>query len=182
MRLVFPLLLILAAGGLFALWTNPQYQSLKSTQAQVAAFDEALSTAQELKERRDELLSKRNTFSTDNVQKLQNMLPDNVDNIRFIIDINNIASRRSLSLRNVSLGTISDGKQARGSLSVGASGEPIGSAQVSFSLAASYDDYLGFLQDLERSLRIVDVEKISIKPVSPTLYEFGMSIRTYWLR
>lgn len=182
MKFFLPLILIAAAGGLFFLWTNPQYQALKSTQAQVAALDSALTTAKELKERRDELLSKRNTFSTENVQKLERILPDNVDNIRFIIDINNIASRRNLSLRNVSLGSISDGKQARGSLSVGASGEPVGSAQVSFSLNATYDEYLLFVQDLEHSLRIVDVEKVSVKPISPTLYDFGMSIRTYWLR
>ncbi len=183
MQLLIPLILIAAAVGLFGLWTNPQYQGLKGTQTQVASLDEALTTAKELKARRDELLSKRNTFSSENVQKLERVLPDNVDNIRFVIDINNIAARRSLSLRNVSLGSVSDGKQARGALAIGASGEAVGSAQISFSLTATYDDYLAFLQDLEHSLRIVDVEKINVKPVGTgNLYEFSMSIRTYWLR
>ena len=176
-----PIVLIAAAIGLFALYTNGTYQRIKALQTQVAAFDTALTTANSLKAQRDTLLSKRNTFSAENVQKLEHILPDNVDNIRFIIDINSIAARHNLSLRNVSLGSISDSKNKRGALAVGASGDPVGSAEVSFSLSASYDNYLTFLQDIEHSLRIVDVGKISFKPGQGEAYEFNMTIKTYWL-
>lgn len=189
MRLVIPSILIIAAIGLFVVYTNPLYQGIKGLQAQVGAFDEALNKAQELKSRRDELLSKRNTFSSDNIQKLERILPDNVDNIRFVIDINGIAARRNLSLKNVSLGTVSDSKNSRSALAVGSSGDPVGSAEISFSLSATYDDFLAFLQDLEHSLRLVDVEKISFKSVSNAggtgngvdKYDFALTIRTYWL-
>jgi len=182
MRLIIPSILLIAAVGLFAVYTNPTYQRTKGLQAQVGSFEEALSKAQELKSRRDELLSKRNTFSSENVQKLERILPDNVDNIRFVIDINNIAARRNLSLKNVSLGTISDSKSTRSALAVGKSGDPVGSAEISFALVATYDDFLAFLQDLEHSLRLVDVEKISFKASNISdKYEFGLTIRTYWL-
>lgn len=181
MRFILPIILIAAAIGLFALYTNGAYQHIKGLQVQVSAFNEALDTAQSLKQQRDALLSKRNTFSTENVQKLERILPDNVDNIRFIIDINNIAARRSLSLRNVALGTLSDSKTARGALSVGASGDPVGSAEIGFSLTASYDDFLAFLQDVEHSLRVVDVAKISFKPATGDRYDFALTIKTYWL-
>ncbi len=183
MRLIIPIILISAAIGLFALYTNGTYQHIKSLQTQVGAFDEALTTANSLKAQRDALLSKRNTFSAEDVQKLERILPDNVDNIRFVIDINNIAARHSLSLKNVSLGTVSDSKTARGALAVGASGDPVGSAEIGFSLTASYDDFLAFLQDLEHSLRIVDIGKISFKPATTAgnSYDFAMTIKTYWL-
>lgn len=181
MRFIIPLILIAAAVGLFALYTNPQYQQIKALQTQVSSFNDALDKANELKGIRDQLLSRRNTFATENVQKLEHILPDNVDNIRFIIDINNIASRRSLSLSNVSVGTVSDSKVARNALSVGQSGDPVGSASVSFSLTASYDDFLSFLQDLEHSLRIVDVQVLDFKPAAAGRYEISLTIRTYWL-
>ena len=181
MRLIMPIVLIAAAIGLFALYTNGTYQRIKGLQVQVGAFETALTTANSLKAQRDSLLSKRNTFSADNVQKLERILPDNVDNIRFIIDINSIAARHNLSLKNVSLGTVSDSKNKRWALAVGSSGDPVGSAEVSFSLTASYDDYLAFLQDVEHSLRIVDVEKLSFKPGQGGTYEFTMAIKTYWL-
>lgn len=184
MRIAIPSILVLAAIGLFVLYTNGAYQGpegIKAAQAELSAFDEALGKAKELKSRRDGLLSKRNTFSSENVQKLERILPDNVDNIRFIIDINNIAARHNLSLKNVALGTISDAKQTRGALAVGASGDPVGSAEISFALSATYEDFLLFLADVEHSLRLVDVEKISFKPGTGDRYEFSMTVRTYWL-
>ena len=185
MRLLLPAILISAAIGLFGLYTNGAYQGaggIKSLQAQVAAFDDALDKAQDLKKRRDELLSKRNTFAAENIQKLERILPDNVDNIRFVIDINGIAARHNLTLRNVALGSISDAKTARSALAVGSSGDPVGSAEISFSVAATYEEFLAFLQDLEHSLRIVDIEKISFEPDGASArYEYDFTIRTYWL-
>ncbi len=176
-----PIVLTVVAIGLFAMYTNPQYQTIKALQAQVGEFDNALNKTKELRASRDELLAKRNTFSTDDLQKLERMLPDNVDNIRLIIDINNIAARHSLSLKNVALGTLSDSKTTRSALAVGSSGEPVGSVEVGFSVTASYDEFLIFLKDLEHSLRIVDVEKISFKPSSLGKDDYSLTIRTYWL-
>ncbi|MEK7068373.1 MAG: hypothetical protein AAB964_01005, partial [Patescibacteria group bacterium] len=128
---------------------------------------------------------KYNTFSTEDRQRLLRGLPDNVDNIRLIIDINNIAARHELSLKNVSLGDVSDSRVARNNLSVGASGDAIGSVQVSFTLSATYGDFLAFLQDLEHSLRVVDVESMDFgAPGSETAgkSDYTFTIRTYWLR
>jgi len=184
MRIIIPSVLIAAAIGLFAMYTNNAYQGpggIKSLQSRVYAFDEALNKAQELKANRDELIAKRNTFSVENVQKLERILPDNVDNIRFIIDINSIASRHSLSLKDVALGTISNAKNSRSALAVGASGDQTGSAEISFGLTTTYENFLAFLQDLEHSLRVVDIEKISFKPGAFGNYEFSLTVRTYWL-
>ena len=184
MRIVLPSILIVAAIGLFALYTNGAYQGaggIRSLQAQAAQFDDALNKAQELKKRRDELIGKRNLFPAEDVQKLERILPDNVDNIRFVIDINGIAARHNLTLKNVSLGSISDSKTSRSALAVGSSGDPVGSAEIRFAVTASYDEFLSFLQDLEHSLRIVDVEKVSFKSGQGDRYQYDLTIRTYWL-
>lgn len=183
-RFFIPATLIGVAIGLFALYTNPTYQASKALAAQVQSYDDALSKSQELRAVRDQLLSKRNTFSAEDVQKLQKVLPDNVDNIRLIIDINNIASRHALTLESVGLGEVSDSQNQRNTGAVAASGDTIGSVDVGFSITTSYDTMLAFLADLEHSLRIVDVEKISFsvgtaKGVDKNSYSF--SIRTYWL-
>src|SRR6185437_14911262 len=82
--------LVVAAIGLFVVYTNPTYQATKALAAQVSAYNSALDKSKELRAVRDQLLSKRNTFAPSDVQKLEELLPDNVDNIRLIIDINNI--------------------------------------------------------------------------------------------
>jgi hypothetical protein len=182
MRLLLPILLVGSAIGLFVLYTNPVYQDIKGLSGEVAAYDEALNRSQELRAVRDELLAKRNTFPPAGVQKLERMLPDNVDNIRLIIDINNIAARHNLSLGNVQLGEVTQAGSARNAGAVGASGEAVGSVSVGFSVAATYDNFLRFLVDLEHSLRLIDVESLSFTINPDGLPTYAFSIRTYWLQ
>ncbi len=177
-----PIILFAAAIGLFVVYTNPAYQATKALSVQAADYDDALNKSQELKAVRDQLLSKENTFSSDDTAKLQKVLPDNVDNIRLIIDINNIAARHNLSVKNVQLGDASQSSAARSPAAVGASGDAVGSVEVGFSVAASYEDMLAFLHDLEHSMRLIDIEKLTfVAGTTGPLTDYTFTIRTYWL-
>ena len=180
-RLLVPILLVGAALGLFVMYTNPVYMGTKDIQVQVATYDDALNKSQELRTIRDQKVAAFNTFTPEQKARLQRILPDNVDNIHLIIDINNIAARHGLSLKDVQLGAISDSASARSALAVGASGDPVGSVSLGFTLSASYDDFLAFEQDLEHSLRVLDVEKITFTAPATGLTDYTFSIRTYWL-
>ena len=115
------------------------------------------------------------------MQKLGRILPDNVDNIRLIIDINGIAARHLLSINNIDMGAVSDSATSRNALAVGSSGSAIGSVELGFTITASYDDFLAFIQDLEHSLRVVDIETISFSASDEAIDDFQVNIRTYWL-
>jgi Tfp pilus assembly protein PilO len=181
-KLIVPLIFIIAAIGLFVVYTNPTYQASKSVQAQVASYDAALTKSQQLRQVRDSLISKRNTFSPDDVAKLQKVLPDNVDNIRLIIDINNIASRHSLALSNVGLGDYTGSASgAQKTIAIGTTQGPVGSVDVTFSLNASYANMLAFLADIEHSLRLVDVEKLTFASAATNSDTYNFTIQTYWL-
>jgi len=186
MKLMLPLILIIAAVGLFVVFTNPTYQGIQALSTQNAAYDDALNKSQELKSVRDQLLAKYDTFSSSDLQKLSYVLPDNVDNIRLIIDINNIASRHNLTLTNVQVGDVAAGSTSgaaspQQALAVGGSSAPVGSVDVSFAVAADYNDFLAFLDDLEHSLRLVDVEKLSFTTSTGATTDYTLDIRTYWL-
>lgn len=181
MRTLLPFILLVAAIGLFAGYINPTYQGTKGISVQTASYDQALTTSKQLKAQRDQLLSKRDTFSQADVQKLQEMLPDNVDNIRLIIDINNIAARHSLTLKDVSLGTVSSASSARSAVAIGASGDPVGSVELGFTVSSNYANFMAFLADLEHSLRLIDVEKLSFKNSNTAANDYVLTIRTYWL-
>jgi hypothetical protein len=179
MRLFIPIILIVAAVGLFLVYTDPTYQATKALSTKVAAYNDALNTSQELRSVRDQLLSKRNTFSNDDVQKLQEVLPDNVDNIRLVIDINNIASRHGLSVTSVNLGDIS--QNAKNALAVGNTGGPVGNVDITFSITTTYDGMLAFIEDLEHSLRLIDVQKLSFAAGTGGINTYVFDIRTYRL-
>ena len=180
-RFFLPLILVVAAVALFVVWTNPAYQATKSIQAQVSSYDDALNKSQELRTIRDAKVAAFNTFSADDKQRLERILPDNVDNIHLIIDIQNIAARQGLSLKNVDLGSVSDSSGVTSPGAVGSSGDAVGSISLGFTISASYDSFLAFETDLEHSLRVMNVEKITFTPGAKDLTDYTLSIRTYWL-
>lgn len=177
-RIILPIILLAAALGLFVMYTNPSFQGIKQLSEQQGAYDQALNKAQQLRAVRDQLLARRASFSDEDVDKLSHMLPDNLDNIRLIIDVNNIASRHQAALSQVQLGDTSGGTGS--SLATGPSGSPIGTVEIGFTIRARYEDFLAFEEDLEHSLRIIDVSKIAFTSAGDT-NSYSFTIRTYWL-
>lgn len=180
-QLLIPIILVSISIGLFVLWTNPTYQAAKEVLVEVKAYNEALNKSQELRRTRDEKVAAFNTFTAEDKERLVSILPDNVDNIHLIIDINTIATRHGLSLKNVSLGEISDSATSRNALAVGASGSPIGSVELGFGITASYNEMLAFMHDLEHSLRVMDIEKMDFNAGVGNETDYSFTIRTYWL-
>ncbi len=166
------------------LYTNPAYQGpggIKELQAKEKSYDDALNQSQELKRVREQLLARYNTFTVEEREKLEDFLPDNVDNIRLVIDINNIAARHSLSVKNLQLGDTKDGAAVRSDSAVGTPGGAVGTVELGFTITADYDNFLAFLSDLEHSLRLVDVERITFSVGEKTTSDYSFTIRTYWL-
>ena len=206
--------MLLASVGLFFTYVNPTYNGLDDLKQQTAKLDEALNKAKELQSIRDQLLSKYNTFSSEELDRLKKLLPDHIDNVRLIIDIDNMASRYGMSLTKVAISKSESGpkKEAQStgattetpsgsgakalpsqagfslpprpsaSPGTGSTQDDLGSVDLSFSVSGSYETFLAFLRDLERSLRLVDVTKLSFNAASSNNYDFNVTIRTYWLR
>ena len=180
-KLAFPIILILLSVGLFFTYIDPTYKDVKKIIIEEEKFDEALNKSKELQEIRNKLLSKYNTFSSNDLERLTKLLPDNVDNVRLILDIDYIASTYGMRIKNVSVSTI-DERQAG---TIGSSEAPYRSVNLSFSVMSSYENIIEFIKDIERSLRIVDITNISFTQPgddSDNLYEYFIGIKTYWLK
>ncbi len=180
-RFILPFLLLAVSIGLFVAFTGPTYQQIQMLQGQQAQYNDALNKAQQLHGLTQQLLAKRNTFLQSNLDELQNILPDNVDNIRLIIDTNNIASRHGLSISNLQLSAPLNGTTNTSAAAVGSTGSPIGSVELGFSVTTNYNTFLAFLQDLEQSERIVDIDHITFKSDPNDHSVYDISFRTYWL-
>ena len=178
MKYFFPTILILTAIGVFFLLIDPLYQEVGTLRQQTVSFDAALAKSKELQTIRDGLLSKYNSFITTDLDRLDRMLPDNVDNVRLIMDINNIAARYNMSLKNTKITIIDDAKSGV----LGPNRKKYGSVQLGFSVAGPYSTFLSFMEDLERSLRIVDVVGLSFSSASKDFYDYNVVLQTYWLK
>lgn len=178
MRYLLPTILIATAIGMFFLLIDPLYKEIGALQQQAASFDAALAKSKELQTVRDDLLSKYNAFSTTDLDRLSRMLPDNVDNVRLIMDINNIAARYNMSLKNTKINIIDEAKNG----ALGPNRKKYGTVQLEFSVAGPYSVFLAFLEDLEKSLRIVDVAGLTFSSASKDFYDYNVALQTYWLK
>ena len=184
MKSVFPILLIIAAIGLFVVVTNPQYQILKTTQSQVDSLSEALSKSQQILAKRSELQKEYNSFAQGDISSINKLLPDNVDNVQLVLDMNGVARNHGMVLRNIKIQNQSNPNNSSqtGQTALGPNNNPVGSIVFSFDVTGDYQNFSGFLKDLEQSLRIVDVTGISFKSSDKGVYDYAVTVKTYWLK
>lgn len=178
-RLLIPLLLLLAAVGLFLGFTRGKLDEITAQRADVAVYDEAIESGQKLIEVRDKLLAQYRALPDNGGEQLKKVLPDAIDNVRLIIDLDTIAGKYGMDLRNVRVLT-STGRNSRDTL--GPDTKKYGSVGLGFSVNGTYDVFRRFVADLERSLRLTDVVAVSFSSGERDTYDYSVEIKTYWLK
>ena len=176
-KLITPIILLIVSGVVFVVLINPGYARIKDIKVEGDQYGEALEKSRQLQETRDFLLSQYNNFSTNDLDDLKKMVPDHVDNVRLIIEIDSIASKYGMVVRDASLVGV---KSEEGGIIV-EQGRRKEEIVLNFSVVSSYDSFIKFIKDLEKSLRIVDIESIKFLSSDVDSNEYDVSIKTYWL-
>ena len=171
------IILVLASLGLFFGYVNPTYMNIKGLQQNKADYDIALSNSKELQSERDTLLAKYNSMSKSDLAKLSKLLPDNIDNIRLIIEIDDMAKTFGMRIRDFKTDT------NQNTDTIGADNTPYGTLNLSFSTTAPYNTFLAFIHSLEESLRISNINSIQFSSSDTNaLYDYAVTVKTYWLK
>ena len=142
-------------------------------------INEANTKAAALRVIRGQLTDDKNKISGENMDKIERMLPDSVENVSLILEINNIAKQYGMNIKGTS---IAESTAARSSASVGPDSQKYGAISLSFSVTTSYDNFLTFLKALEDNNRLVDVTGLSFSAAKGDNYDFNVTIQTYWLK
>ncbi len=196
MRFITPIILILIAVSVFFVFANPLYGEISALRERAVAFNDALGNSKMLENERDKLTAKYNAIDPENVKKLEKMLPENVDNIRLILEIEQIAAPYGMTLKDVKYNTDEEEASSQSGAIVpgGArdSNKDYGTFDLEFSTTGRYGDFINFSRDLESNLRLVDIVSLSFasnmpavsssKPVPADTYKYDFKIRTYWLK
>ncbi len=180
-RFLVPTFLIVVSGVLIFAYIVNIFDDVKQLKAQAADINDTLGKGAELQAVISTKRTIYNNITEEDKTRLNKFIPDNIDNVRLIIDINEIASRRGLSIRNISVGIGTTGGTSQ-SGAIGPDNREYGIANLSFSVSAPYEVFKLFLGDLEDSLRIVDVNSLSFTAGDNDLYEYNLDIKTYWLK
>lgn len=213
MRFILPIILIAISISVFFVFANPIYVEIGNLRAEVASYDEALNNSKKLEDARDVLTAKKNNMNPADLARLEQFLPSSIDNIRLILEIEKMASPYGMTLKNVKYNA-TETKDSKDGKNPGAS--PVGSIQgggavqnlsdkdygvwdLEFSTTGTYNNFLNFMKNLEKNLRMVDIASIQfsssdVTPQTKTLpgatpnnlsaesYTYNFKIKTYWLR
>lgn len=195
MKNLMPIVLILVSIGMFFLLIDPKYKEVQELQQQIEQNNRTLDLANELRRKRETLRDRYNQISEGEKFELEKLLPDTVDNVRLIIDINNIAEKYGIVIQNFEISASDDSEkdvrvtqsEFEGIIDNAQIEYPdtakIGVISFSFSVSAQYDVFIDFLRDLEESLRIVDIRSIDIDRGSgDVFYNYRVNLDTYWLK
>jgi Tfp pilus assembly protein PilO len=179
MKNIIATILLVSSIAIFFGYINSEYAHIGDQRAQAAQYDLALNNATELRTERDNLLKKYNNFNPADVARITSLLPDGVDNVKLVLDINDVASRYGMNIKDIKIDQSDD---SQSSSQFGPSNTPYGSLALSFTITSSYENFLLFLQDLEKNLRLVDLTGLSFTANKDSTYDFNVTLQTYWLK
>ncbi len=175
-------ILIILAIALFFSFTDAEYLKIKEMQSEVQAYQVAGDRSKELLSKRNELTDKFNKIDPVNLEKLQKLIPDTIDSVRLIIEIGDLTGKYGVPLRNIQVNTASIDKSKAGSSAPDKDGGKYNSALISFSVSTTYENFLELLRGIENSLRMIDVVSVTFNASDEGLYQFNVTMRTYWMK
>jgi len=186
MNLITPAILIVLSLAVFFGYVNPTYQgdkgdSIVNLRAKMSGLNLATVNANQVSRDRNSKVQIESKISSDQRSRLVKMLPDNIDNVRLAVEMDKLARRYSLSgIKNVSLSNV----EATDPNAIGATKETdYGEIVLKFTTNMTFENFLVFVGDLERNLRLVDITNITFQASDlSSNYDFNVTLKTYWLK
>lgn len=169
-RNIIVIFLILAAFFISWFGTRPLYEKIKTVKKEESGLNNFLREIKETRVLRDDLLAGYNTISGGDLERLKKILPLSPEKETLIAQFENLANIRGLVLKSVEIAesTTKDAKIPK-------------TVNISLVLSGGYEDFLGFIKDLEENLRIIDLEEIAFGASDKNIYEFSIKAKTYFL-
>lgn len=177
LKIIVSIIFLATAMAVFFTWSQPVFNEIKDFQAQRAAFDEALSKSRQIQETRDNLLSQYNAISRENIERLNKILPPQPGSIKFIIEIDNILRQNGMILKNIDIKEKEEGSEE---ISFGAPEQSFETLPLSMRVAGPYKSFYAFLKDLEKDLRLTDINALDFSSSNADFYEYNIDAIIYW--
>jgi len=179
MKNLTPIILIILSIGIYYTFTSNVWGEVKSLQTVANDYSNLLDNASQIVEKRDNLLLSYRDVPQAELDAMATVLPDNIDAVRSALDLDGIAGRHGISISSLRAETTPANARL---IHRQNDSSPYDVATISFTFISNYSDFVGFLDDLEHSLRIVDVKSINFQTSESGIYEHRITADTYWLK
>ncbi len=170
---------------MYFFYISPSIVEVQTLGAKVTEYNNVLAKSKELANQRDTVLTAYNSISETDVERLNKVIPDTFDAVVFANDINSIASRYGVSLKDFKVNEPT--AQVRDQIINTQTNQLYKTVAVTLTVVGPYDGFVSFLKNVESSLRLVDVGSLSVKSATGPRatngsLEYSLEVYTYSLR
>lgn len=181
---IFPAIAFMGAVAIFFFYVNPMWTgTIATARAAIAQSEQALLAAKKYSAQQNQLAAARDAIDPANISALSTFLPDSVDNVGLILDLNALAARSGMSVSNIDVITnTTKGDSPNAGALPAADVNPVNSVDLSLSAIGTFSALKSFIIGIEKSARLLDIHDLSVRGSETGVYTYDMTIRLYWLR
>ncbi len=185
MRSILSIGVIAICVGMYFMYIKPMTVEVKARRAEKEEYTKVLTRVDEIKTKRDNIIAEYNSISPEEIDRLNKIIPEKINSVSLLNDLSVIASAYGITIKEFK---ITDGDNASRDV-VGANVSGVyKTSHITMNVNANYEVFLSFLEDIERSLSLIDVVNLNIVP-GPTLksgapgpMQISLEANTYSLR
>jgi len=181
MRSITPFLSIIIAVLLFVFFTKPLYSEIRLLQNEISQYKIATTKYSEFNAQIQNLLSIKNNRAASEKERLDLLVPNAIDSTRLLVDLEGIAEGHNLLFGNVSTKGSDVAPTSAGAPEKKDTSTELKTADISFEVIGTYTQFKDFLSDLESSVVLFEVTKITVTAIDGLFQQFAVTVRTYAL-
>lgn len=217
---IISLAILIFSIGFGFFYVKPKYDHVQAVRADLQDLEQVSQSASEIKDIITETGKSLSAVDPDDLARFDVFLPETLDGLRFANNLQNIGVTNGLVLSGVKVeqqekqkksaevkpvsaaGTVGKVFNIERPVSEGTSAGKAGTesekkyvaTKASFTFATTYSGFMLFLNDLEKSLGLINITSLSFTELAasgdekesqkgmPSLYQFSIEIETYSLK
>jgi len=185
LRFITSIIFIAASVGVFIGFARPNFDEINNLNEQKVNFENTMQNSEELLDMRQAVLDKYNSVRPDDLVKLEKILPSKMEAITLIIELENIAKKQGLLLKDIGVdepGENDNNNGDNGRFEAVKKRENYDTVSLNMTVVGSYSSFLSFLDAIEQSLHLIDIKNLSFTAGDLNSYEFNIKATTYWMK
>lgn len=185
MKSLTSFILIVVAGALMYVYAWPQWTNIQTLSLRQVELEGAVEKAKQIETIRQQLITQYESISPENSQKINRVIPAEFDPVKLIADINDVAVRYNLVIKETQLEEESSNSNS-GVVEEAGPVSPYKTIRLSFATSGQYRNFYSFVADIEKSLQLMDIQRISVASSQGQSGEagnldFNIILDTYWM-
>ncbi len=182
-RTITPIFSVVLAIAMYFFFTGDIFTEIKTIQAETTEYEVAVQKGIEYNQKLESLLATKRSFSPLDSERVATLVPTDLDEVRVLVDLEAMAQTHKMLLGNIE---VENGEVILAGVEEGVSSTEVGmrdfaSADISFGLIGTYDQFRALLADIEKSLVLMEITNIDFIATEGSLQQFDVTIRVYSL-